>query len=316
MIPVVFITDENFIMQTIVAITSLYLSKKPETQYDVYVIAAECSQTAQNRFKLLEKKDMRINIVEVSLEGYRDIKQLAHIPIACLLKFNICDLVPRYDKLIYLDGDICVRKDLSELYNTELGECCAGGVPSLEMLSSSKRMINAGIMLFNARKMRMEHMAERLVTERKKLGDRGSMDQQTFNRVLGDRILFLSPKFNCISDKFLGDERRVYKLEEVNRLYGTRYASFKELVDDAVIIHFASGMKPWKFSFVPCADEWFCAYKASIYKDVELKRKNLLQARVTGMKNQLKKNGLKGFVKRLSEHIGYWAGKGKIKNWG
>ena len=75
-------------------------------------------------------------------------------------------------------------------------------------------------------------------------------------------------------------------------------------------------MKPWKFSFIPCADEWYRAYKASVYRNVELKRKNLLQARVTGMKNQLKKNGVKGFVKRLGEHIGYWAGKGKIKNWG
>lgn len=316
MIPVVFITDENFIMQTVVAMTSLYYSKKAETEYDVYVVTADCAETAKRKFKRLEKKDMRVNIVEASLEEYRDIKQLAHIPIACLLKFNICDLVSSYEKIIYLDGDICVRNDLSDLYDIDLGECFAGGVPSLEMLSSDKRMINAGIMLFNASKMRAEHMAERLVAERKKLGDRGSMDQQTFNMVLGDQILFLPPKFNCIADKFLGDEKRIFKLDKVNKLYGTGYASFKELVDDAVIIHFASGMKPWKFSFIPCADEWYRAYKASVYRNVELKRKNLLQARVTGMKNQLKKNGVKGFVKRLGEHIGYWAGKGKIKNWG
>lgn len=316
MIPVVFITDENFIMQTIVAMTSLYYSKKKETEYDVYVVTADCKEMAKSKFRILEKKDMRMNIIEASLEEYRDIRQLAHIPIACLLKFNICDLIPSYEKLIYLDGDICVRNDLSDLYNMNLGECYAGGAPSLEMLSSNKRMINAGIMLFNADKMRTEHMAERLVAERKKLGDRGSMDQQTFNMVLGDQILFLPPKFNCIADKFLGDERRVYKLDKVNKLYGTEYASFKELVDDAVIIHFASGMKPWKFSFIPCADEWYCTYKASVYGDVELKRQNLLQARVTGMLNQLKKNGVKGFIKRLCEHIGYWAGKGKVKNWG
>ena len=71
-----------------------------------YVVTADCAETAKRKFKRLEKKDMRVNIVEASLEEYRDIKQLAHIPIACLLKFNICDLVSSYEKIIYLDGDI------------------------------------------------------------------------------------------------------------------------------------------------------------------------------------------------------------------
>lgn len=316
MVPIVFITDENFIMQTVVAMTSLYQNKKEDTVYDVFVVTAECSASAKTKLQQLAQKDMKIHVIEASLDAYRDIKQLAHIPIACLLKFNICDLVADYDKLIYLDGDIYVRGDLTELYDIALGECYAGGVPSLEMLMTDKRMINAGIMLFNAKKMRDERIADILVQERKKLGDRGSMDQQTFNLVLGDKIQFIPPKYNCIPDKFLGEAKRVYKLEAVNDLYATDYSSFKALVEDAVIVHFASGMKPWRFSFVPCADEWYQAYKASIYRDVPLPRKNLLQARVTGALKQLRKNGVKGFLKRLGEHVGVVFGKTKDKNWG
>ena len=58
--------------------------------------------------------------MRASLDQYRDIKQLAHISIACLLKFDICELIPSYEKLLYLDGDIIAKDDLTELYETDL----------------------------------------------------------------------------------------------------------------------------------------------------------------------------------------------------
>ena len=37
-IPVAFISDDNFIMPTCVAITSLIMNKKPDTVYDIIII--------------------------------------------------------------------------------------------------------------------------------------------------------------------------------------------------------------------------------------------------------------------------------------
>ena len=52
-IPVVLISDDNFIMPTCVAITSLIVNKKPETEYDIYIIMAECSDESYAKIKEL-----------------------------------------------------------------------------------------------------------------------------------------------------------------------------------------------------------------------------------------------------------------------
>lgn len=75
------------------------------------------------------------------MDKYKDIKQLAHVPLASLLKFDICDLIPQYDKLLYLDGDIIVRQDLSELYQTDLNDNYVAGVAhSLGIVTGEKKV--------------------------------------------------------------------------------------------------------------------------------------------------------------------------------
>ena len=140
-IPVVMISDDNFVMQTCVAITSLYKNKNADTVYEVFVVMAECSAFSEEIFQKMQKKDCIITLVRASLEQYKDIKQMAHISIACLLKFDICELIPYYDKLLYLDGDIIIRKDLTELYNTELGDNYAAAVKELYCMKNDDSVL-------------------------------------------------------------------------------------------------------------------------------------------------------------------------------
>lgn len=315
-IPVVFITDENFIMPTGVAIWSLGESKKPETEYLVYVVMAECSEKSRAEILRAEREGLRIQVVEASLDMYRDIKQLSHIPISCLLKFNICELIPSQDKLIYLDGDILVRGDLTELYQIPLGDNVIAGIPELMMLHQDKKLINAGIMLFNAKKMREEGLAEKLAAKRRELGDKGSMDQQTFNLLLPDRAGTLPVKFNCIPNKLVGTEQKNFPLEKLNVLYHTNYATKQELLDNAVILHYATGGKPWKYSYVSCADEWYQCFLRSPYGSMKLKRKGALRTHAEGAIRNLKQGGIRGVWKRLTWYIDALRGKNQFKEWG
>lgn len=315
-IPVVFITDDNFVMPTGVAIWSLGESKKPETEYLVYVVMAECSEKSRAEIMKAEREGVRIQVIEASLDMYRDIKQLAHIPISCLLKFNICELIPCQDKLIYLDGDILVRGDLTELYQIPLEDNVIAGVPELMMLHQNKQLINAGIMLFNAKKMREEGLAEKLAAKRRELGDRGSMDQQTFNLLLADRTGTLPIKFNCVPNKLFGTEQKNFPLEKLNTLYHTKYATKRDLLDDAVILHYATGGKPWKYSYVSCADEWHQSFLKSPYGSSKLKRKGALRAHAEGVIRNLRTGGIKAILKRLAWYIDALRGKNRFKEWG
>lgn len=314
MIPIVFIADENFIMQTHIAMKSLIMNKNANTEYDIFVVMAECPDDKKQELKVLESDQVKVNFIDASLDEFRDIKQLAHIPIACLLKFKICDFVKDYDKIIYLDGDIYVRGDLTKLYEYEIGDYYAAAVPSIEMIFSNKRLINAGVMLFNARKMRTDSMADKLISVRKDLGDRGSMDQQTFNLVLEKEMTELPCEYNCIPHKIIGSEKRIYKLEALNKLYKKNYTTKKEMVDDAVIIHYATGGKPWKYTYIPCSREWYECYKLSIYGNIKLKRDNKFQAHMRGFIRILKQKGITGIIKRMKEYLS--KDKGISGSWG
>lgn len=319
MIPVAFITDENFIMQTAVAITSLAHSKKKGTTYKIYVVAAECSEIAEKKLKDLEQlfEGIQVVIKRTGLDMYRDIKQMAHIPISCLLKFDLCEIISEEDKVIYLDGDIIVRDDLTALYNFELGDNYLAGVPSLDLVfSEEKKLVNAGILLFDAKKMRDGSMRDILVEKRRSLGDSGSMDQKTFNLVMKDQIGYLPYIYNCIPEKIMGPERGTYSIEKLNELYSVTCSSSKEFVENAVIWHFATGDKPWRYSFIYGADEWYKSYLLSPFADMKLKRKNAFQAHFLGVINQLKKGGVKAVFLRLDEYIKTLTGKAENKSWG
>lgn len=315
-IPVAFITDEKFVMATGVAIYSLDCNRNQDTEYDVFVVMAECSAEAEQEIRKVENEHIHINIVRASLEEYQGIKQLSHISRACLLKFNLCDYINAYDKLIYLDGDIYVRGDLSKLYMHELGDSYLAGVPSLDMVFDDRKLINAGVILFDAKKMRDTHMSEILVKTRRELGDRGSMDQQTFNMVMKDKISFLPYEYNCIPNKIIGLEKRAYPIEKLNKLYGTNAASNQELVDSAVIIHYATGGKPWEYSYIKCSDEWYACFSRSPYNYIKLIRKNKFQTHLAGIRKQFKRNGIKGLLKRVIWYKNTLSGKNEYKSWG
>lgn len=302
-IPIVMISDDNFVMQTCVAITSLYHNKNRNTVYEIFVVMAECSEESAETFQGLEREDCVITLVHASLKQYRDIKQLAHISIACLLKFDICELIREYDKLLYLDGDIIVRKDLTELYDTELGDNYAAAVKELYCMKKDDGCINAGIMLFNAKKMRDDGMRDILVAKRKSLGNRSSMDQQTYNIVIKGRIRYISIVYNCVPGRLMGDMKMDYSMQELNALYGMDYRKPKDLIADAAIIHFATGNKPWKYTFAPCAKEWYEYYLLSPFGNKPFKRYGRWGYRFHNMTEILKKDGIRGAFKHLWDRI-------------
>lgn len=297
-IPIAMICDKNFIMQTGVALTSMRENKNSSTIYDVYIIASGCCEEAGRRLAGIENESFRIHIIEEALNQYEEIKQLAHVSKACLHKFDICDLIPQYDKILYLDGDIIVREDLSELYDTELGDRYVAGVAhSLAIITNSPKL-NGGVLLFNAKKIRDEHMRQCFIETRQSLGDRKSMDQETFHIVFGDKKVYLPPKFNVMVDK-VDYEKKYYSLKDYNAYFGTEYRSRKEIIGSAVIVHFTGAVKPWSYKFAKCADEWYGYYLTAFGDSAEITRKG----RLAFWKEEYRKQGIRGLYWLLKDYV-------------
>ena len=80
-----------------------------------------------------------------------------------MIRLALPELFPGYDRVLWLDIDTIVRKDISELFRIDLGQCY---MAAAEEPMRSKRpfmYFNSGVMLMDLRKLRGE-MMHRLIS--------------------------------------------------------------------------------------------------------------------------------------------------------
>lgn len=276
-IPIVFICDENYALPTAVAMTSLKLSKHKTTQYDVFVIGMGVGEDSKNRILSLNDEGFSVSILEKRMrEKQAKIAQVrARVTHAALLKFDLPDLFPELDKLLYLDSDMLIQKDLTELYQTDLGEAYAGVVNDaitvwdkehLEFLQFKERLyFNSGMLLLNLKKMREDSLPEKLLDYRLN-GKNFYMDQDTLNVVFAGNIRLVSPEYNLLNCFFTW-----HGIEEMETFYETEFPRCEEFIyQNAAILHFGDEKKPWRHYMGYLSTLYTAVYNRSPYADKPL----------------------------------------------
>lgn len=300
---VVFICDENYVMPTVVAISSIYANKKAESTYCIHVICSDVSENSRRLFDELNHDGFQVQIVDVQqskeLEECK-IRNL-HVSTAALYKFNIANLFPDLDKLLYLDGDILVQQDLESLFAFDISQVYAAVVKDYKPMTYSPTQVeklkikhsayfNSGVMLLNLKKFREDDLFHKLL-EYRLHGINFFMDQDALNVVFQEKVIYLPLYYNVMTS-VMG----FFTLEELVSYYEvTGVQSKKEIYEKASIVHLCTKYKPWKYSNVPFADEWYRYYKLSPIRD-PLCRDVLDQAEFQTFKEfDLSAKGMAGF---------------------
>ena len=273
-IPIVFITDNNYVLPTGVAIKSLILNKKPKTLYRIYVIITD-DVTAENKKKLVKcgRKKAPVELIDVDTGVLEEFRVPGyHVQPSALLKFNIAGLLPQYDKILYLDGDILVKGDLSELYAADISNAYLGAVSDLIAVTVAgwtERLkiinyFNSGVLLLNAARMRKEKFEELLYDIKKANPDYICMDQDVFNAAVKEEVFFFPLKYNVMLHNFIYTFNA--GVSGINDHYGTSYKSYDDLLEDAVIIHLTNEVKPWKYRDAVLHKEWMKYFRKSSFR--------------------------------------------------
>ena len=275
-VPVAFICDSHFVIPTAVAITSLICNKNPNTYYDIYIIAVDLSEMEMKKFYEFKGGKANVHIIEASLEKYEDMQQYGLVNSTTYLKFDLPDLIPDQDKVLYLDGDIVIQKDLSDLFGINIKDYYAGAVKSIVMIDNAlnlKKYFFSGVMLLNLKLMRENNTSTALLNIGRSVDKLKFMDQDCFNILFDNKVKFLPIIYDCPYNLFL-KYRDKYTLDYINKYYETNYLSFENIKNDSYIIHFAGHEKPWTYFDVGSASEWDEYFKNSPYKNHELKRRS------------------------------------------
>lgn len=134
----------------------------------------------------------------------------------CLLKVALHKVLTQYDKVLLLDYDTIVRKDISDLWDIQLGDrYYLAGVPEINRTRGSvygyfpkrdfkamsnvifKRMIyvNAGVLLLNLRKLRDDGAGDEMI-DRINENEYALPEQDVINEVCHRNIYLLPDEYN------------------------------------------------------------------------------------------------------------------------
>lgn len=266
--------DDEYVLYMLVAMESVLLNVSNDVKLNFYIlIPSEFSSQSAERISDIQNKypNAQITFIDVkdkfkNLEqthDYVDYPTYYRLLLPQLLEQNI-------EKCIYFDTDIIVNDDITEFYETDMGDNYFAGVRAggyrFEKEFHKTRLnlpdvdnyVNTGVILLNIKKLRQDFMCEKF---EKLIGnDYLDQDQDILNVACFNRIKILDLKYNVMT--------KYEKLWDKCIKYG---AYTKEEIDNAlknpVIIHFADRKKPWNNKKILYSDIWWDYAKKTKYFD-------------------------------------------------
>lgn len=277
-IRVSFILDEEYVLCTGVALTSLYQHRNPLRNYHVYIFTDNVPAEKRALFLACSCPEFVVEVFDVSDEkkfkNFNRMQYAQHVSPTALLKFELPQLLSGIHKVLYLDGDILIRDSLEELYDTNISgkfaAVCKDKRAEVFPAPFRKRLkikhafyFNSGVMLLNLKLMREKNLSQKLL-HYKQNGINDFMDQDAFNVVFEENVVYIPFLYNMLYSCWNRDS-----CEALNAFYGLDLPDLESFYTQAKLIHFCTPKKPWKYHNVIGAEEWFLAFVDSPFCKIE-----------------------------------------------
>lgn len=276
-IPIVVAFTPNYFIPAATCLYSI-LKHSPETEnlHVICLLTEELPERMKEKLRQLGGK--RVSYSFINLMGkLQNIYIDERYTIAASYRLLLPDLLPEYDKVIYIDCDVIVRNNLAKLYheidlkNNYLAAVFEASldfqIPYLESIGCAPgQYINSGFLIMNLVQLRADNMVEKFL-EASKVEGLQFPDQDVLNQLCEKHILGLPPYYNGIRTFFLPQYKREF----------LKYYSEKEWNDVQNIgtIHY-TGTKPWN-GYTVKFKEWWDYYEQL---PVEIKMEWILNRKV------------------------------------
>lgn len=258
--PLVLAFTANYLVPAATCILSVLDHAPTDAKFHIIcLLTGPLTTEMENQLRGLSADRLRFTFCDLTdrLQGiYVD----QRYTIAASYRLLLPELLPEYQKVIYLDCDIIIRQDLARLYQQidlqtdYLGAVFEATLPFQEPYVRSLGLspgeyINSGFLVMNLSLLR----ADRLVPKFLKAATRQGLqfpDQDVLNMLCRGRIQALSPVYNSI---------RTFLLPQYKSDFLTRYTLGEWLaVQKEGNIHY-TGAKPWQ-TYTVAFREWWGYY--------------------------------------------------------
>jgi len=260
-VPIVIAFTPNYFVPVATCITSVLQNAAAHKTFHFICLLTEALPTAmQELLKGLAGEQQRFTFIDLTGALSPDIYVDPKYTIAASYRLLLPDLLPQYDKILYIDCDMIFRNDLSVLYRTvDLQDNYMAGVFEATLPAQRAHMeaigckpgtyINSGLLLMNLKQLRADKMVSRFL-EAAKVEGLEFPDQDVINQLCKGRIVGLPPFWNSI---------RTFLLPQYKASFLQFYTEQDwQMVQRQGNIHY-TGPKPWN-RFTVAFDLWWSYY--------------------------------------------------------
>lgn len=273
-------SDSYFLPYTVTAIASIMENAHDSTRYEIFVLTSGVSETltatTDKWFEQYQHGTLRFIDVDSRMDaiGRERFHVTPNLPLATYFRFLAPTLFEDYARILYLDADIIVLSDLSELFNADLdgntlGAChdiwqeqCYANEPRFrEYFADTLKMtpedgyFNAGILLLDLDIMRGQHLQEQFFEAVDRIPEPYLKDQDILNSVCKNNVCFLPGKWNLVDWMADPDERN-----ETFHFASPEIQEYcRALRKDCGILHYM-GEKPWSARYAGSLDNLYWRY--------------------------------------------------------
>lgn len=228
-----------------VSIASILKNTKETDNFNFYVLNSDLSDENKRKIEKIKKiKDFNIEYIQMNNDDFNNMSE--GISIVSNYRLKIASLKPQLDKILFLDSDVIITNSLEELWNTDLEDNYIAAVvdPGTKLqyeytLADKElfpdRRFNTGVILANLKKWRDDDVENKILEGMVWYSQKyfSWPDQNIMNMVFKNKIIELSPRYNCCP---ILAQQNLYQEEGV----------WEKASDNPIIIHFCGIPKYWE----------------------------------------------------------------------
>ena len=282
-ITIVFAPDNNYCKYFSVALQSLIENAAPDRFYDIIVFSTDISHRNKKMIFEMLPSNFSLRFFDVSsfinekLGSFKFIEK-NHWSVSAYYRLFIPFLMPDYEKVLYLDSDICILDSLTELFDTEpegnqllavldidtpvYPQTRINHILNTLKLKQTGRYFNSGMVLFCLKNIDLQKYLkewEKTLKIEKLLFP----DQDILNVIFENTTKLVSYKWN------FQYHIPMYHPDYLEIVTGEYKEDYLKSNEKPCIIHYTSEIKPWSYPKEVHAEYfWKYARKSPFYEEI------------------------------------------------
>lgn len=253
-------------MPTGVLMTSIGYNNGSDTNYFILVNEEFTDDSRESLTRVANKFGNNISFFTITQEMTKDFPfgradQPMHVSIATYYRLFVTEFLPKtVEKIIYLDGDIIVRRSLADLWTTDIDNYALGVIGDMHEVKhvQSERLpydmknegyFNAGVLLINVKYWRENNSLKACYDVIEKYPELLKFhDQDVLNIAFHDKKKWLPVTYN-MQTGFLFKNQKIWNSPQIEE-------DLNVMKHDPIIVHYTTD-KPWKLEcFSPYCKDW------------------------------------------------------------